>query len=278
MTSTNTLGRGRRSAGLIRALLLIRALVFAVDTFGQIAAWDVNGQTAAANHPFSASLLDGGLAEANLTLGGGLGASSTANTFGGVSFDQTSLAGAIAAGDYLSIGLTVSPGLELGLTSMSLLFGVSTAVTNFNLALTSDGSGFIESAVLWSHSFSTALPAAQAISLSGYSFLQGLTDAFEFRLYGWRDPAGTTTFRIRDNSGYDVALFGATTAVPEPETFAATAGALALILAHLIRRRGRFQAGSADFNAPPTAAPGGWSGRQDSNLRPPGPKPGALPG
>ena len=198
---------------------------------GQMVAWDVNSQNASATNPLPASTLASQFTSASLTLGSGVVASSAGDTFGGSGFTQTSLAGAITGGDYLSVSLTPASGSTFNLSSMSLLFGVATAVTNFNVALTSSASGFTAGNELWSFSFGTASPAVQTITLSSFPNLQDLTSVVEFRLYGWRDTSGPATFRIRDNSGSDLSVFGTASDIPEPSTYAALIGAIGLALA-----------------------------------------------
>lgn len=235
------MARGNRLLrfAVMSRIALCSALAWVGTLRGQVVAWDVNGQNASANNPLVASILDSRFSAANLTLGAGLGASSATNTFGGSGFDQTSLAGAITAGDYLSLSLTPASGNTFSLSSMSLLFGVSTAVTNFNVALTSSASGFAAANALWSFAFNTTAPAAQTITLSSFPTLQDIASVVEFRLYGWRDVAGTTTFRIRDNSGSDLAFSGAVSAIPEPSAYAALVGAVGLVFATRARWKRR---------------------------------------
>jgi hypothetical protein len=254
MTRLDSNGRRKSAQRVPLRLALAWALGGVAIGHGQIVAWDVNGRTAAGSNPFAATTLGSGLAGASLTLGGGVSASGTANTFGASSFDQTSMAAAISAGDYLSFTLTPADGVAVSLTSMSALFGVGTAVTNFNLALMSSIPGFDMGDELWTHGFGVSLPAAQVIDMTSIPALQALTGPLEFRLYGWRDPVGTTTFRIRDNAGSDLAIFGTTAVIPEPSSYAAAAGALILALA--LGRRGRRP---PDGTAVASATPGGGS-------------------
>ncbi len=242
--------------------------------FGQIVAWDVHGTAASTANPMPATLLDPGIASATLTLGIGVTASSASNTFGGSGFDQRSLSAAMAANDYLSFTVVPTAGRSLSLTSISLLFGVSSAVTSFHVALATSATGFSVPELLWTFAFNTTLSPSQSISLVDYVELQDVTSALEIRLHGWRDPSGSSTFRIRDNAGYDLAIFGTVSevaAIPEPSAYAA--GIAALVAGAVMARRGR------SWRPRRVSAAGSqWSGRQDSNLRPPGPKPGALPG
>ena len=228
----------KRISELVRSVAL--TVLFLVGTAGleaQIVIWDVNAKTASANNPLAASTLDLRLSAATLTLGSGVTASATASTFGASGFDKTSLASALSAGDYLSFTVTPASGSSFSLSSMTLLFGVATAVTNFNVALASSASGFNAGNELWSLSFNTASPAAQTIALASVSTLQNSAAAVEFRLYGWRDITGTTTFRIRDNSGGDLSISGTTSAIPEPAAYAALVGLAGLALVAWRKRR-----------------------------------------
>lgn len=233
----------------------LSTLVFSVAVIGlttpqlpaQIVAWNVNGINSSTTNPFSATTLATGLSSATLTIGSGVTASSASSTFGGSDFNTTSLASAITGNDYLSFSITPSAGYSFSASSLSLTFGVATAVTNFNVALMSSATGFTSGSELWTFSFSTASPATQSITLSGLSGLQGLSSATEFRLYGYRDGSGTTTFRIRDLSGNDLSLSGSVSAIPEPSTYAAIFGAAALAAAIWSRRRPR----DAAPNRPP---------------------------
>ncbi len=228
-----------RSHTVRRRLFFGILLGVAGTLHGQIVAWDVINQNSSATNPLSASILDGRLTSASLTLGSGVGASAAGSTFGGSGFDQTSLAAALSGGDYLSFSLTPASGSSFSVSSMSLLFGVSTAVTNFNVALVSNVSGFTAENALWNFAFGTASPAMQTITLSSVPDLQNLTSVVEFRLYGWRDTSGTTTFRIRENAGNDLSVLGTATAIPEPSTYAALFGAGGLVLAAGARWRMR---------------------------------------
>lgn len=218
------------------ALLLPFSIALVPSAQAQIVAWELSGTSAVASNPLAATTLASGVATAQLTLGSGVTASTAIDTFGGAGFNSTSLAAAIAANQYLSITLTPTAGQSISLTSISLQSGVATAVTNFNGALLSSATGFTASDALYSYAFGTASASLQTATLTGEAGLQGLTAATEFRLYGWRDVAGTSTFRFRSLSGNDVSIQGTVSAVPEPATWAALAGIVSLTAA-LVRRR-----------------------------------------
>jgi hypothetical protein len=218
---------------LISTALFLGTLNFA---HAQLATWEVTGVNAGATNPFSANTLGGNVLSASLTLGSGVTTSSTADTFGGSNFDQTSLSAAITGGDYISFIITPSAGYSISISSITFNSGVATAVTNFNGSLLSSVTGFTSSDSLLTYSFSTTGAAAQSVSLSGITGLQNVTSAIEFRLYGFRDTTGTSTFRIRNLTGSDLIINGSVSAVPEPATFAFLAGAATLGLAAFRRR------------------------------------------
>jgi len=224
---------------VLRYLFVTISLIASTTLSAQLATWEVTGQNAAANNPLQATTLGSSISSASLSIGGGITASGSVDTFGGSAFNTTTLADAITGGDYISF--TISPDSEYAISVSSIAFnsGVSTAVTNFNVALLSSITGFTSANSLLTYNFSSTGAPAQSITLSGVSLLQNVNNAIEFRLYGWRDSAGTSTFRIRSLSGNDLVINGSVTAVPEPSTYAAIFGAVALLGTLFIRRRRR---------------------------------------
>jgi len=212
-------------------------LTFGTTAFGQLVAWEITGANAALTNPQPAGSLAAHVAGGSLTLGSGVSASNTTDFFSANGFNTTSLAAAISGGDYLSFTITPAAGYALNISSVSFNSGVSSAVTNFNVALLSSATDFSSAGVLHSYSFATTTPPTQSITLSGTAALQNVTGALEFRLYGWRDSAGTSTFRLRTLSGSDLAVTGSVTAIPEPGTYTVILGAMALAGAAIWRRR-----------------------------------------
>lgn len=216
------------------------ALFLTSNTYAQLVAWEVTGVNAQANNPLSGIILDSNIISASIILGSGVSASSAGDTFGGSNFDKASFTDAISDGDYISIFITPSSPYEVSFSSFTYLGGLSGAA-NFNVALLSSVTGFSSSDTLDIYPFSTASPQARSITLSSIPALQNVIGTVEFRLYGWRDSTGTSTFRIRSNAGYDLTISGSTTltAVPEPSTYAAILGGVALVGVVAIRRRKR---------------------------------------
>jgi hypothetical protein len=204
---------------------------------GQLVSWEITGANATVTNPQPATFLAANIASASLTLGSGVTAASAADTFGGSGFNTTSLAAAIAGDDYLSITITPGAGHNLSITSLSLLTGVSTAVTSFHGEILSSATGFTASDAVHSYLFATTSAPIQSITLSGVSALQNVLGPIEFRVYGWRDTAGTSSFRFRNLSGSDLVITGSVTAIPEPSTCAAILGLVALAGVTIRRRR-----------------------------------------
>jgi hypothetical protein len=219
------------------ALLFVGVIASSALLNSQTIAWEVNGVNAGATNPFPATTISiTNITSAALTLGSGVTTSSAANTFGGSEFNQTSLVDAISGADYIAFSVTVNAGYRLSVSNISFNSGVGSATT-FNGALLSGPTGFTSSDSLNTYSFSTAGAPAQSVSLSGVTALQSIVGTVEFRLYGWRDTSGTSTFRIRDLSGNDLVITGTTSPIPEPSAYAALAGLATLGLAATRRRR-----------------------------------------
>jgi hypothetical protein len=196
--------------------------------------WDVNGSNAASTGNLAGTPA-ASISAGTLSLGSGLAASSAASTFGGSGFDQSGLAGAITNQDYLAFTITVADGYTLNLASLEYLAGKSSGSTTLSAVLTSNRTGFTASDALDTYTFTNSSPALRSVTLAGITSLQTITGTVEFRLYGV--SSSTDTFRIRSNAGADLKISGTVTAVPEPATTAAIAGAAALVGVIWLRRQ-----------------------------------------
>lgn len=225
---------------LRQGLLGLAMLAMGCGAQGQTAllTWDVNAINASTTPTFAgtpAAHISGG----NLTLGSGTTASSAANTFGGSGFNQTSFASAITANDYISVTITPSAGYSISISGIDYLPGKASAGTvTFAADLTSSKTGYTSSNSLDSYSFTSGSAALRSITLSGIPSLQNITSSIEFRLYGYVvSGAATDTFRIRNLTGNDLVISGTVSAIPEPSTYAAMLGVVALTGVMIHRRR-----------------------------------------
>jgi hypothetical protein len=156
------------------------------------------------------------------------------------SADQTDWPGALAAGDYLSVGVTVASGQTLSLSSASF----SAAVDGFlnitsGYALYSSVTGFSGSP-LATDSVTDSVNSPQwgslSFNLTGYPSLQGLgPGTYEFRFYLADNYYSTLSFQgfYLDNIQFN----GTVSAIPEPSVWASAAGAAVLGAMGWRRRR-----------------------------------------
>ncbi len=241
MTRLNTFPARTAPFPPLRRSHLLVVLLFTLPvvlTAQPLVSWNVNGLDAQ-----EAGTLQGTLAThlslGALGLGSGASASATNHTFGGTGFDQTTLSGALNDGDYLSFTIAPVEGYTASIGSITANIGIG-STTGFNVALLSSATGgFAEGNELWTYEFSSTTPPPQSITLSSVTGLQSISGTIDFRLYGWRDSAGTSTFRIRDLSGADLSISGTTapSAIPEPSTYAAILGGVSLAGVIVYRRR-----------------------------------------
>lgn len=165
--------------------------------------------------------------------------SPSSNAFGASGFSATSLNNAIAAGDYFTFTLSADSGYSLSLSTVTLrLFNTTSGPTN--AALFSSVGGFSSgSAAITSFSLTGNANNDQTITLSSGSF-SNLTGTVEFRLYAYGGGTSTTDkLRFRDLTGNDLTVTGTLSAIPEPSTYAAIAGAVSLLGTVYWRRRQR---------------------------------------
>lgn len=198
-----------------------------------LASWDVADVNAAALGGSMNGLLTASLASATLTIGPGASPSVAKSTFGGNDFDQSSLAAAIASGDYIGFTLTAAPGYTLQISKVSILLGKTSS----------------SEVIMETHLFSRTGASGESNWIDTYSFDELSADrrifdipassvqSVEFRLYGF-SGATTDTLRIRSLSGSDLIVSGTVTAVPEPSSYAIVLAAATFVGA-LARRRAR---------------------------------------
>lgn len=188
-------------------------------------------------------LLSNHIASALLTIGPGASPSAAQSTFGGYGFNQSSLASAIANGDYISFTVAPTPGYILSISSIEVLLGKgSSTATTMQTYLFSSRTGFDERSSLEHFSFNSVSAKKHTFpDTPSYTFLdtvpslQQVDSMLEFRLYGFSSTS-SDTLRIRDLSGADLTVFGSVSAVPEPSSYIVVLAAASFIGA-LAKRR-----------------------------------------
>ncbi len=189
-----------------------------VDT--TILAWEMNG-LAGNEATFNSTTTDANLNTSTLSRGGGLNASSLANSFSSTSFTAgADLAAAITANDFLQF--TVSPvvGQMVSLSTLNANFRRSASGPNgfqwqYSLDGFSTAGSNIGSAISYTDTATNGLAQA-AIDLTGISALQNVANpaVITIRLYGYGASDTVGTFAIGRLAGNDLAIIGSTSAIP----------------------------------------------------------------
>lgn len=197
-----------------------------------VAGWDVNGVELDAGtgldapgspYTFSATTSETAHVVAKLTLGAGVGPSSSINQYGfkiSAADKTNSLAGAVASDHYLEFSLVVSNGYALNLDSIEMN-GQASGTGCSNVVLMTSLDGFSAG-----QEIATAYPANATggfdtdaagfggpIDLSGAPY-QNLTGTVSFRLYGWNSSTGSGTTYLRSLTGDDLVVNGTIAELP----------------------------------------------------------------
>lgn len=147
---------------------------------------------------------------------------------GGSFFTATAWTGTAPGTNYFQFTVTPTAGYEFSATSIS--FGYrATSTGPTSLAIRSSADSYSTSLATATLTNDSTWYASGNLSIT----LSGLNSATTFRIYGSGASSAAGTFRVDD-----VVLNGAvTSAVPEPSTYAAIFGALALVVIVVQRRR-----------------------------------------
>lgn len=238
--------------------LLNKAFVFApvlaavsfpgVASAAVLAGWeitgiDLDGATAPNTTPYTFGATNGiaamKISSANLTLSSTVTSSTSNNQYGfkvpGVNA-QTTLTGAISAGNYFQFTIAASTGFVLNLTSIELS-GESSATGSNSAAIMSSIAGFSNGNELASVTGKAGLTGGLDSDPSGFGGPISLTaPAYQgisqvtFRFYGWGSTSGSGVTALRNLSGDDLVINGTTSPVPEPSLALLSGfGALALL-------------------------------------------------
>jgi len=218
---------------------LVASFAWCAAAHAQLLQWNTFGNLGtetAEPSVFNHSLL----LSSSLTLGAGINAAGNGNRFGGTTWFDTgepspsTLANAVSQDDYLEFTVTPTGGAQF--TPTSFVFSWDHSATGpGSLALRSSADAFGSDLGILT-GLATGLTTGNSITISG---LAGISSALTFRLYGF-GATGTT-----GSGGFDtgsdlvnVQLNGTASAIPEPSTYAALLGGVALVAA-LLRRRAR---------------------------------------
>ncbi|WP_298307442.1 T9SS sorting signal type C domain-containing protein [Flavobacterium sp.] len=180
--------------------ILIVALLFSCFSFGQIAAWQLNGALGS-EASLNASTIDPNLNTSTLIRNGGLTTSTLANAFASTNYTATGTrADAVTNNRGQSFTISALPGYAVSLSTLDVRFRRSSTGPNaFAWFYSLDGTTFTQIASDISYTLTTTGGDAQAqLNLSGISALQNVASGttITIRLNGWGATATTGTFAI----------------------------------------------------------------------------------
>ncbi len=223
-----------------KSLISIVAILLSgiTTTFGQIVAWDTAGLSGYGASPFSPTTVNENLTVGGLTRGGGIttGGTVPANVWGGTGWDTsaTSVSAAISANEFATFTIKANAGYEVSFSSINVNFRRSSGGPNsFQWQYSLNGTDFSNIGSVFSYTGTESDGLAQtSITLSAISSLQSVTESttVSFRLVMFNASSSTGTWGIGRLSGNDLVIAGtvSTAAIPEPSTYAAIVGVLAL--------------------------------------------------
>jgi hypothetical protein len=183
------------------------------------------------------TLVDSNVQDVTISLGAGMGGVAYSNAFGGSpqGTAQTTLADAILNDVYHTFTVTPVSGQQITYASLDFNFTVQ---NGGELEVYSSFDGF--GTALYSNNAigGGGAGTSDTIDLSGLGIVSG---PIEFRFYssssGNYDQRGIGLAFTAGGTGNDLVLKGTTSAVPEPSTYAALTGLLALSCVYVRRRR-----------------------------------------
>lgn len=200
-----------------------------------ILAWDSNGLANYGLSPFAPTTVNSNLTVGGLTRGSGVTTpgGAAASVWGGAGFDQTSSGAAIANGDVITFTLQANPGFVFSLSSVGANFRRSSAgPSDFLWQYSTDGSTFADVGSAFSYTGAATNGEAQpSITLSSIAALQDVVNAtpVTLRLVAWNGTTGNWGIgRLSGNDLFFSGTAGSVSAIPEPSTYAAIGGMVAL--------------------------------------------------
>jgi hypothetical protein len=188
--------------------------------------WDVNGVSQAddvdTNLPSTENAVNVNPADLiiNTTLGTDpLDPQGSNNAWRARDWDQTSLTGAIAAGDFLSFTVEPAFGYQTDIASVTVAFGGNSNLLPASIYLLSSATGFTAADALGSKSYTDSFTTSEQFDLSGVTALDAVTSV-EFRLYGHGANRFSQDGVVDNLDGSDLFVEGTVSLIPEPATMA----------------------------------------------------------
>ena len=164
----------------------------------------------------------------SLTRGGGLGTTTTANTFSSNQF-ATGTALTLSNADYLSFTITPNSGWQLNLGALTFTDSrSSTGPQSFSIRTSLDSFG--SETFGYSSTGTTNVNRSFNFATLGDTY-QDISSSIEIRIYGYNAGGSTGRYSLVNS----LTLEGTVTPVPEPSTYAA--GALAVFAAGWTQRK-----------------------------------------
>ena len=181
-----------------------------------LAGWDVSGLSSSGPSPWAPTDSNPNLAIAGLTKGPGVGGTSTANVWGGNSWNTSSEAQAISSNKFVTFTITPSPGYTVSITNISRFYvsKSGTGPASGELQYSTNGTTFTDVTPLAYGVQGTAI-SAQSIGtfdLSGVAALQNLDSNITatIRIVNWGATSSAGTWYIGNGnaSGSDFEIQG----------------------------------------------------------------------
>jgi len=195
--------------------------------FGQIVAWEFNGNTGD-EVTVNATTLDANLNMSTLSRGSGIDPSTLVNSFSSNDFTTNgSQTDAIANNDFLEFQISASVGYKVSMSTLDANFrrSASTGPISYIWKYSTDGINFtdIGSTIAFASTATNGIAQTQ-IDLSGISPLQNVDygTTITLRLFGWGATGLAGSFAFGRLTGDDLSIGGTVSALPPCGTETAT--------------------------------------------------------
>ena len=188
---------------------------------GELVGWDVNGQTAYGTQGLPATHVAAGVTgSTGLTRGSAVTAQNTAsaNAWGGTGWSLTTGQAGAAAGQTVTVGLTVSAGYAASLSAVDLTYRHSGAGPTGGFWQYQVNGGAWGTIADVAGEFPAATGTIAELNLTGLSALQNLAagTVVLLRLSPYAATSSGGNWYVNDGTGDDLTIAGTTTAVAAP--------------------------------------------------------------